>query len=674
MRGRRQEARGEYCGLRSLGALGRNLRGREPQHRGVAGRLDQHPVRHALLGQRPVDPGQVVAGRVHEHTLLCTPLLAKVRAVRGCILPKAFIYIRFSTKQQDKGVSGERQLELCTDLCKRQGWDICETIEDLGRSAWKGHHLSSGNLGRFADRVRAGEIEPGSILVVEQLDRLSRLETRVTLRWMEDLCSLGLRIATVQGNKVYDDASLRGQSGLIDVLEILLKSQTANAESGRKSELMRDAWERKQRDAKNNVVMTTQCPAWLRVKDDRSGFEEIKERGDIVRQIYQWSADGLGSRAIATKLNDAGVEQWGKTWSATSKPGWQASYITRILAAPQVEGDYIPRTVRNVPQQRIAYYPRVVNADLVARARAAIPERRHTGGYRRVAFKNLFMGLTLCAGCGGKMEMRTPSGNVRASAQARRGYLSCSNAVSKRGCDRRQMFAYGPFEDAALEAVLHLALDDKFFQRPDQTVQLAIEVAELEKKVADHKSQATNLVRLLARMETPEVEEELARVSAEARALEAQLADTVKSLEAARGQVSPQEHLQRVLEVRAALQHEDQETREAARMKVHEAMKGVVDQVRCDAFDGFTGQPQKTLTMILVGGVKAVKFDNAGKLLASVDLSGQMLAEEAVADPDALTLQDGTPRIPAMTIRQGVTGGDVKANARLDAMVRRKGS
>lgn len=586
-------------------------------------------------------------------------------AVRGCILPKAFIYIRFSTKQQDKGVSGERQLELCTEHCRRQGWEIVETIEDLGRSAWKGHHLSSGNLGRFADRVRAGEIEPGSILVVEQLDRLSRLEATTTLRWLQDLAALGLRVATVEGSNIFDKVSLRGEEGLISILQILLRSQTANQESDVKSTRMRDVWERKQEDAKSNVVMTTQCPAWLRVKDDRSGFDEIKERGDIVRQIYQWSADGLGSRAIATKLNDAGVKQWGKTWSATSKPGWQASYITRILAAPQVEGDYIPRTVRNVPQQRIAYYPRVVNADLVARARAAIPERKHTGGYRRVAFKNLFMGLTLCAGCGGKMEMRTPSGNVRASAQARRGYLSCSNAVSKRGCDRRQMFAYGPFEDAALEAVLHRALDDKFFQRPDQTVQLAIEVAELEKKVADHKSQATNLVRLLARMDVPEVEEELARVSAATRALEAQLADTVKSLEAARGQVSPQEHLQRVLEVRAALQHEDQETREAARMKVHEAMKGVVDQVRCDAFDRITGQPQKTMTLILVGGVMAFKFDNAGKLLASTDATGVLRKQTYVADGQIVSTNPEAGR-------RAITGGDKRQEAKLDGMMRRQ--
>jgi YD repeat-containing protein len=586
-------------------------------------------------------------------------------AVRGCILPKAFIYIRFSTKQQDKGVSGERQLELCTEHCRRQGWEIVETIEDLGRSAWKGHHLSSGNLGRFADRVRAGEIEPGSILVVEQLDRLSRLEATTTLRWLQDLAALGLRVATVEGSNIFDKVSLRGEEGLISILQILLRSQTANQESDVKSTRMRDVWERKQEDAKSNVVMTTQCPAWLRVKDDRSGFDEIKERGDIVRQIYQWSADGLGSRAIATKLNDAGVKQWGKTWSATSKPGWQASYITRILAAPQVEGDYIPRTVRNVPQQRIAYYPRVVNADLVARARAAIPERKHTGGYRRVAFKNLFMGLTLCAGCGGKMEMRTPSGNVRASAQARRGYLSCSNAVSKRGCDRRQMFAYGPFEDAALEAVLHRALDDKFFQRPDQTVQLAIDVAELEKKVADQKSQATNLVRLLARMDVPEVEEELASVTSATRVLEAQLADTVKSLEAARGQVSPQEHLQRVLEVRAALQHEDQEAREAARMKVHEAMKGVVDQVRCDAFDCFTGQPQKTMTLILVGGVMAFKFDNAGKLLATTDATGVLRKQTYVVDGQLVSTNPEAGR-------RGITGGDKRQEAKLDGMLRRQ--
>ena len=109
---------------------------------------------------------------------------------------RAVIYIRFSTPKQERGASRDRQLELCQQFCEQRGWPVDEVIEDLGRSAWTGAHLSAGELGLFANRVRDGGVGAGTVLVVEKLDRLSRQETRTTLRWMEDLCAVGLAIAT----------------------------------------------------------------------------------------------------------------------------------------------------------------------------------------------------------------------------------------------------------------------------------------------------------------------------------------------------------------------------------------------------------------------------------------------------------------------------------------------
>lgn len=117
----------------------------------------------------------------------------------------AIIYIRFSTKRQEKGFSKERQLEECQDFCKRKGWDVIQIIEDLGQSAWKGHHLSIGNLGKWRRSVDAGDVPADTILVVHKLDRLSRLEPRVTQRWMEDLCDRGIKIATVDGDRIFDN-------------------------------------------------------------------------------------------------------------------------------------------------------------------------------------------------------------------------------------------------------------------------------------------------------------------------------------------------------------------------------------------------------------------------------------------------------------------------------------
>ncbi|MDZ4370934.1 MAG: recombinase family protein, partial [Phenylobacterium sp.] len=69
-----------------------------------------------------------------------------MNAPANCIL-----YIRFSTKRQETGASRERQLEDCHAYAARQGWNVTRLIEDLGRSAWSGDHLNSGNLGTLAN-------------------------------------------------------------------------------------------------------------------------------------------------------------------------------------------------------------------------------------------------------------------------------------------------------------------------------------------------------------------------------------------------------------------------------------------------------------------------------------------------------------------------------------------
>jgi hypothetical protein len=51
------------------------------------------------------------------------------------------------------------------------------TIRDEGKSGWKGEHLKTGNLGKFLKRIKdEGEIPEGSVLYVEAVDRLTRLE------------------------------------------------------------------------------------------------------------------------------------------------------------------------------------------------------------------------------------------------------------------------------------------------------------------------------------------------------------------------------------------------------------------------------------------------------------------------------------------------------------------
>ena len=91
-------------------------------------------------------------------------------------MAKAYSYIRFSTPEQEKGDSQRRQLDLSTRYAQENGLELDTTLKlkDLGLSAYHKTNLEKGALGAFLSAISDGRVEPGSYLLVESLDRLSR--------------------------------------------------------------------------------------------------------------------------------------------------------------------------------------------------------------------------------------------------------------------------------------------------------------------------------------------------------------------------------------------------------------------------------------------------------------------------------------------------------------------
>jgi hypothetical protein len=111
--------------------------------------------------------------------------------------------------------------------------------------------------------------------------------------------------------------------------------------------------------------------------------------------------------------------------------------------------------------------------------------------------------------------------------------------------------------------------------------------------------------------------------------------------------------MKRVLSVQNALQSDEPAMKLEARQRVHEAIKAVVQMVVCDSKDTYRGKPEKTLTMILVGGAVAIKFSNRGEVLARVGVVDQL------NDPQ---------------MREGVLSGAGQTAPQLDDLARRAGS
>ena len=543
---------------------------------------------------------------------------------------KAYRYHRFSSKSQDKGSSLDRQDEATRKLCNGKGWEIAETLEDLGRSAWKGDHLRVGELGKLKQRIEDGEIGEGCVLVIENLDRLSRQDMKKARRWLEDVTDAGVLIA-VCGPEIIIDGDAMSGANFGSLIQYTLEATRSNKESDRKSLMLADKWQRWRESAKHGKVITARCPGWLEVNEQRQ-FVVVEERAEVVRQVYRWSEEGLGAGGICKRLNGQGITSWGRNHHKRFDQTWRTGYVRDLLKASAVEGDYLPCTQHGPTGERIVgYYPRVVDADLVAKARTARARRSTTGGVNHEEARNLFTGRVRCAHCQNTMVRIVQRNRYRKQYE----YLKCLSYQNGAPCPNRTLYDYAAFERDALGQILHLALDDTFFRRSDDVTPLAVALAEARKAVTNKSEQIQRLLRFAASLDdVPEFVAEMRDMRAALLKLEDARDEAERRLARAKGAVSPKEHLLRVVEVRDAIYSENEDTRTAARRKVRDAMQSVVTLVECRKDDAIA-EGGKTLTMILAGGFMAYKFAHRGGLLAKIDLHNQPALQRGIAGTGA---------------------------------------
>ena len=122
---------------------------------------------------------------------------------------RAFSYLRWSSDIQTKGHSLERQLSITREICREHGWELDESIfPDEGLSGYHGDNLSKGHLAHFIAAVKAKKIKTPCVLVVEALDRLTRLKLSQARDLFENLLAEGVLICTANNRKIYNADSL----------------------------------------------------------------------------------------------------------------------------------------------------------------------------------------------------------------------------------------------------------------------------------------------------------------------------------------------------------------------------------------------------------------------------------------------------------------------------------
>jgi DNA invertase Pin-like site-specific DNA recombinase len=336
-------------------------------------------------------------------------------------MPRAYSYVRWSTPEQARGGTLERQLKLSREYAARHNLELDESYIDPGVSAYRGKNRFEGALANFIAHVNSGRIPRGSYLLVESLDRLSRDKVLRALGLFISIIEAGITIVSLLDEQVYSAEDMERTPGMIMMsIGVMMR---ANDESKVKSRRKQEDVEKKLRQARESKTpITAQCPSWLRLIKKSNGkreYETIQERADIVRRIYLDTVAGLGAVQITGRLNEGHYSEDGtRTPAFRGKDGWHPSSVKKILSNLSVLGFYQPH--HRVDGKRVGHgepielYPPIIEPELFWRARKAIEERR-TGaaGRKGKGYANLFTGLGFCDAvdhhgnvCGAKLPLR----------------------------------------------------------------------------------------------------------------------------------------------------------------------------------------------------------------------------------------------------------------------------
>lgn len=405
----------------------------------------------------------------------------------------AISYIRWSDPAQAAGNSERRQVEAAERWAAAHGYTLDRTLTEKGRSAFEGKHLGAGSkLGNFLALVRAGVIPPGSALIIENLDRLSRMPIDDSIALLREIVRAGVDIVTLFPEQVFTKESLNEMHTWI---RLAGQFEIAHAESAKKSMRSKDNWEEKRRKIANRETVTPICPFWLtphygvegnydpvvgRVRDRKLlkevTFEADPEEVAKVRLVFDLAEQGNGCSRIKKILHARGIK-------FAAADVMTDTTIHRLLRNRQVLGEYQPcyrvdahgrREPAGEPVPN--YFPAVITPAQFARVQAGLARRKKVGGGRLGPRgpSNLFSGLLFDARDGAPLYLST-------HGKAAVKYLVNAHAAAgKPGAAPLILYRYAGFETALLKACREIKPESLAPKNPQ-----AEEVANLEARLQD---------------------------------------------------------------------------------------------------------------------------------------------------------------------------------------------
>lgn len=234
-------------------------------------------------------------------------------------------YLRYSSAIQgaEGADSTRRQNDLFKQwLKKNSDAQVVASFSDEGLSGYKGKHLT-GQFGDMLARIESGEFPEGTILLVESIDRIGRLEHLETEALMNRILGNGLEIHTLQDGLIYTKDALADDLGISIIQRV--KAYIAHQESKQKSFRVSQKWEQRAKLAlAGEQRLTKMVPGWI----DPDTFK-LNEHAETVRLIFKLLLSGESLHNIARHLQANNISSFSRRKDAN---GFSVHSVRTILS------------------------------------------------------------------------------------------------------------------------------------------------------------------------------------------------------------------------------------------------------------------------------------------------------------------------------------------------------
>ncbi|MDE7242411.1 MAG: recombinase family protein [Oscillospiraceae bacterium] len=396
---------------------------------------------------------------------------------------RAALYIRLSVEfNSNRGDSLETLRQIMEAYIA-----LCPDIEIAGV------YTDNGTTGRTFEREAfqrmLADIESGEIdcIIVKDLSRLGR-NAIDTGYYIEKYFPLhGVRFIAVNDQYDSEDSENSGNHLIVPWKNMINEAYAADISRKVKAQ---------QRQAMRDGEFVGARPPYGYKKGPDNCHKLLvnEDTAPVVRQIFQWIADGVPLSVVAKRLNDAGVITPGY-YSASISPAscnyvagggkWQTRSVTKILRDEVYVGDMVQGKHKNVGHKQIPTNPEdwivvrnthepIISRELFEKARAVREEAAAKA--RLVAPKvpyseNILRGRIFCGHCGK---------NLHRERDLQRYYYHCltTQRIGKGICDMTSYLR----EDDLFHMILTIIR-----QEAENVIGKSIQLKRCDSKIAEQK-------------------------------------------------------------------------------------------------------------------------------------------------------------------------------------------